>query len=58
MHVIVAPRFEAEKIANYSRGHLVDDVNEQLSEGKTHLVIIPGELTSILQLLDLSVNIS
>ena len=38
------------------RGHLVDDVKRELSEGKTDLVIIPGGLTSILQLLDVSIS--
>ncbi|KAE8751237.1 hypothetical protein FOCC_FOCC002065 [Frankliniella occidentalis] len=38
------------------RGHLTDSVKFQIRELKTDLVIIPGEMTSLLQPLDVSVN--
>lgn len=42
-------------VLDCSQGHLVD-MKKELLEGKIDLVIISGRLTSILQLLELSVN--
>jgi len=38
------------------RGHLTDSVKNQLRKMKTELVAIPGEMTSVLQPMDVSVN--
>jgi hypothetical protein len=37
-------------------GHLGDDTKRTPKEMKTHLTVIPGGLTSVLQMLDVSVN--
>jgi len=38
------------------RGHLNEDVKKKLQRGQTHMVVIPRGVTSILQLLDDSIN--
>lgn len=38
------------------RGHLTDAVKRALGDGKTDLVVIPGGMTSTLQLLDVVLN--
>lgn len=38
------------------KGHLVESVKEKLCDMRTHLAVIPGGLTSVLQPLDVSVN--
>ncbi|CAG8585247.1 7378_t:CDS:2, partial [Scutellospora calospora] len=38
------------------RGHLVDPVKNRLNEKNTNMAVISGELTSKLQLLDVSIN--
>lgn len=36
--------------------HLTDDIKKQLREDKMEQVFIPGEITSLLQLLDICIN--
>ena len=38
------------------KGHLYDSVKNQLCKMKTELVVIPGEMTSVLQPVDVSIN--
>jgi hypothetical protein len=38
------------------RGHLVDSIKQKLHEKATNMAVIPGGLTSKLQLFDVSIN--
>lgn len=49
-------QWKALLVLNSFRGHLTDRVKARLAETRTHLAVIPGGMTSILQPLDISVN--
>ena len=40
------------------KGHVTDSVKDQLRKMKTELVVIPGGMTSVLQPMDVSINLS
>lgn len=43
-------------VLNSFKGHLVESVKEKLRDMRTNLVVIPGDLTSVLQPLEVLVN--
>lgn len=49
-------RRKALLVLDSFRGHLTERVKARLAEGRTHLAVIPGGLTSMLQPLDVSIN--
>lgn len=49
-------QWKALLVLNSFCGHLTDRVKARLAETRTHLAVIPGGMTSILQPLDISVN--
>lgn len=49
-------RWKALLVLESFRGHLTERLKARLAEARTHLAVIPGSLTSMLQPLDVSIN--